>query len=178
MYPLIPYLSLSIKDAKGRTATARIHCEVFDEDDYIAGKRLGEWADKMIGAIRPLIKGEIVKASMVEPVSLDFTPEAPDPTSDTCERGLFSFRTELGHPVKILLPTWDEQFTKENSNVIDVEATEVANFIGLCLDGADAVPGVLEGFMDVTDNRGNEVDSLQKAQEHYVKSGVKTFARV
>jgi hypothetical protein len=170
-YPIIPHLAMTIQDGKGKTATVFINSERFDDADFTGGKTYESWSDNIMQDFFPLTGGKIVHAAVLLPITIDTgvidQSSRPDPDSDVEEGATFVWQTSEGYTTKFRIPTFLESKLISGTDEVDLSDGEVSQFVGTIIDGADAIAGVGEDRMNVTDGRGDDVIALREAYDAF-----------
>lgn len=163
-------LTIGIRDGKGKNATMTLRSEILDDADLTAGKTYESMADNILQDLEPIIDGEITYAQWTIPVGFDFTPQTADPNSDVEEGALFQFETAEGFATKVRIPTFKEALLVAGSALVDLTAGAVQDFVNTIIDGPDALAGIPEDRINMTDNRGADITVLRFAKEMFTRS--------
>lgn len=160
-------LVIKIRDGIGRTSLVSLYSELLDDADFGNGARYESMADNILQDLEPIIDGEIVDAYWRIGVGFDFTPQTADADCDVHEGALFSFRTAGNFKVNVRIPTFKESLLSTGTNLVNLAAGAVQDFVNTIIDGPDAIPGVAEDRFNMTDYRGDDVDAVDTAYESF-----------
>lgn len=128
-------VSISVKDRENKKADVS-----FSMDAAIAAADLeGIITGDIIPVVDALTNGVVVGWSMSRSAQENTNPQAPE-ASDVQRKGVFLFKAENGAPYKLELPSLDNAFVVDGSDVLNPAATEVAALVAFVL-GVGAVTG-------------------------------------
>ncbi len=141
-------ITYTIKDAKGKTSTLKLHIYNGFSDPLTYAYQVGL-------LLEPLIGGQIIAIRFV--FNLDMSEggfkNAPLGISDVEERARFKFVSDKGFPVEFSIPTILESKMVAGSSDIDVTDTDVAAFIN--------------AMSELTDSRGDNIVEFVSAKEAF-----------
>lgn len=165
---------ITVEDGKTKKATTFINSERFDDADFTAGKTYESWADNIMQDYYPLITGKIVFSAIVIPVTIDEgvidQTGRPLANSDVEEGATFVWKTAGGFTTRFRIPTFNEACMISGSAEVDLANNDVDDFVQTIIDGADAIAGVGEDRMNVTDSRGDDIIAIKSAFDAFQKS--------
>lgn len=167
---IIPQFTVTIQDGKGRTAQMVLHSERLDPADFYAAgveKNYEPMGDNLLQDLEPLIDGEIIGAGWYIPITLDFTPQTADPDCDVEEGATFVFKTAGGYKTRMRIPTFKESFLIAGTELVDTADSTVQDWVNTIIDGPDAVAGIAEDRINMTDSRGDDITELEEAYEKF-----------
>lgn len=149
-------LTFSLQDAGGESSQVVVHAT---QDDLatVADLRT-DYITVLWEAIRPLVNGVLVKASVTLDMDIDeFTNNTPTAISDVEEKVRFSIRVCDGsRPVRLSLPTVKETiFTNGGAGaLVDVTNTDYTYFAFVM------TAGIEDGGINATDSHGSDLCAI------------------
>lgn len=157
-------LVYTIRDEKGKEATTEIKIPL-----SISLANAINFAGAMAVLINALVTGAIVNISIIATVDLSSLVglrTSPLAGSDVEEKGAFGFKTDVGFPTSVQLPTFNEDFVIAGSDLIDLTDAAVIDFTEAMLLGITA--GVL---VEPVDAHGDDIDLFEYGYERFRSSG-------
>lgn len=156
----------SISDGKGSVSTTEVNVP-----SSVSLVDVTAFAAALASLINPIITGAITRIGVVLSIALPSGLRAtPGADSDVEEGARFQFNTVGGYFTGMRLPTFDESNIVPGSNVVDLSDGAVNAFVLAMTGLLDLDPGAGENFVNPTDKRGAEVQSVKFAVEQFLRS--------
>lgn len=157
-------LNYAISDAKGKATTFGMNFPGNVDIPLLTG----DFAPSTAEILDKIIDGKIEDASASINVNLNGVTlkTAPLPGCDIEEGAIFTFRSTVGAPTTMRIPTFDEEFGLETGDAVDLSAEPVDDFVQRIIQGDT------QGATTVrwTDSHGNNVAGLTRAADSFKKS--------
>jgi hypothetical protein len=156
-----------IQDASGDTAPLTLN--VPDLTDPQVTVLIANFVPTTAELVDAIINGKVIGASVSVNVNLAAATikDAPIVGADVEEGAQFTFRSNVGAPTGMRIPTFDEAFGLETGEAVDTSATEVSDFIDLINDGYT----YLTINAKFSDSHGNDIVAFQKAVDNFRPRG-------
>lgn len=154
-------IQISFKDEAGKTASTSLNVPTATT---AANAALAAQAAALL--IDEITDAQITGMTLSLPVSLPAgLKTAPVDGARVGVGALFSFLTTLGHITKMVIPARVEAIILDETDVVDLDNTDVANFIAEMQAGLDLTAVSGTGTVSPTDTRNEDINGLDDAYE-------------